>query len=410
MLSHDLFYFPYASITEKQLSLARIAALYFDKLTILDPVGASWEGIGADAAAREALKLLRDEGILELVSPADVLAGHAHAIEAEVRRDMADVELLGLCEEHARATGKHRWTLSLAKVPMRVLEDASMRRLMGDVARELAATSAGYVEMSGGHPGEYLEYAASGQTYDGVRLGDAGETEYRYADLPLALGESIMVNHALFAGLHHTGAVPITDEPFHSRVLGHKLRRAAARPEIAEVIERRSGGMSAAALASTALSTLKLPILDVSVPLAEILEYRRKHADGLAALRERMTRLARQIDSEPWTTGFSRELEKRFLPDLADDLADARKARDAWLASSAKKAWYAAAGVAFGAASVALGLVAAPLTPIALAAAGVGVAGTVAIPGASWLSDWRDGKKAARENGLHYLLGEVAAG
>ncbi|MBK6520664.1 MAG: hypothetical protein IPG04_42690 [Polyangiaceae bacterium] len=220
--------------------------------------------------------------------------------------------------------------------------------------RGSAATSAGYVEMSGGHPGEYLEYAASGQTYDEVRPGDAGETEYRYADLPLALGESIMVNHALFAGLHHTGAVPITDEPFHSRVLGHKLRRAAAQPEIAEVIDRRSGGMSAAALASTALSTLKLPILDVSVPLAEILEYRRKHADGLAALRERMTRLARQIDSEPWSAGFSRELEKRFLPDLADDLADARKARDAWLASSAKKAWYAAAGVAFGAASVAL--------------------------------------------------------
>lgn len=46
----------------------------------------------------------------------------------------------------------------------------------------------------------------------------------------------------------------------------------------------------------------------------------------------------------------------------------------------------------------------APVTPIALAAAGLGLVSGTAIPGAEWLLDWRDGKKNVQENGLHYLL------
>jgi hypothetical protein len=49
-------------------------------------------------------------------------------------------------------------------------------------------------------------------------------------------------------------------------------------------------------------------------------------------------------------------------------------------------------------------LFAAPLTPIALAIAGLGLVSGTAIPGGEWLLDWRDGKKSAQENGLHYLL------
>ena len=42
MSEHRLFYYPYASFTNQQLPLLKVAALYFDKLVILDPVGASW--------------------------------------------------------------------------------------------------------------------------------------------------------------------------------------------------------------------------------------------------------------------------------------------------------------------------------------------------------------------------------
>ena len=57
-----------------------------------------------------------------------------------------------------------------------------------------------------------------------------------------------------------------------------------------------------------------------------------------------------------------------------------------------------------GAAAAVLSVFAAPLTPVALATAGLGLASGMAIPGVEWLFDWRDGKKTAQENGLHYML------
>ena len=63
MTKHNLFYYLYASFTNAQLPLLTVAALYFDKLYILDPVGASWDTIGADYIARNAITLLKEAGI-----------------------------------------------------------------------------------------------------------------------------------------------------------------------------------------------------------------------------------------------------------------------------------------------------------------------------------------------------------
>jgi len=54
---HTLFYYPYASFTNAQLPLLKVAVVWFDKLVILDPVGASWDTIGADHIVRDAVKL-----------------------------------------------------------------------------------------------------------------------------------------------------------------------------------------------------------------------------------------------------------------------------------------------------------------------------------------------------------------
>src|SRR5437899_7850955 len=107
-----------------------------------------------------------------------------------------------------------------------------MRHLMGDFAREMARDSGQYRERVGGNPSEYYEYAETGQAYDEYREGYGGDVEYRIADFPLALGEAIMMNHALFADLLHAGATPITDDPFHSRALALKLRRASQDPVV----------------------------------------------------------------------------------------------------------------------------------------------------------------------------------
>ena len=62
------FYYLYASFTKDQLSLLKVAALYFDKLIILDPVS-------ADHHARDEIHQLT-KGILQVVIPAAVLAAY----------------------------------------------------------------------------------------------------------------------------------------------------------------------------------------------------------------------------------------------------------------------------------------------------------------------------------------------
>ncbi len=74
MTEHNLFHYPYSSFTNTQLPLLKVAVLYFDKLVILDLVGASRATIGVDHVARDAVRLLEDAGILQTVAPTDVLA------------------------------------------------------------------------------------------------------------------------------------------------------------------------------------------------------------------------------------------------------------------------------------------------------------------------------------------------
>ena len=46
MASHSIFYYPYASLTDDQSPLLKVAAIYFDKLYILDPEKSSSGMIG----------------------------------------------------------------------------------------------------------------------------------------------------------------------------------------------------------------------------------------------------------------------------------------------------------------------------------------------------------------------------
>ncbi|SFU96556.1 hypothetical protein [Halomonas korlensis] len=404
MNENTLFYFPYASFTDAQLPLLKVAALWFDKLVILDPVGASWDTVGADHVARDAVILLQDAGILEVVTPAAALARHAGAIVDAIRRDMADPEFLHMCEGHSYATGKQRWTLSFAKLPRGLKEDEAMRYLLGDLAREVSGTATNHSE---GGAAEYYAYAQSGQAYDEYREGYDGAVEYRYADLPLALGESIMMNHALFTGLLHAGATPIADNPFHSQALALKLRRATQEPAIQQVVSDRvrARQLKTDELAATTLTDtqLTLPILSPIIPLEEVLEHRQRHAATLAQARDKLGWMARQIESEPWSADFANTLERKTIPAIARELDEARKALDTGLTERTKRL-LAAAGISIGAASALLAVFAAPITPIALTTAGLGLASGTAIPAASWLLDWQKGKNSAQENGLHYLL------
>ncbi len=407
MNNHNLFYYPYASFADQQLPLLKVAALYFDKLYLLDPVEASWGTIGTGGFARDAVMQLRDAGILEIITPATVLQTYEADIAEAIRRDMASPDFLSLCDNHVRAKGKPRWLLSLAKVPQDLQADQMMRQLMGDFARDVARRTS-YDASDNERATEYGQYSETGRSFDEFCEGYTGSVEYRYADFPLALGEAIMMNHALFAGLMHSGATPITDDPFHSRALALKLRRVLEEPAIEQAVNERARTrqLKADQLAAIALmdEQLALPILSPDVPLAEILEYRSKHDADLQQAREKLARMARRIEAEPWSDAFAKELEHRTIPDLVEELEKVGKVRDSWLNGERGRQVLKAAGVVAGAATAILAIVTAPVTPVALVSAGLGlVAGTV-IPGGEWLLDWSSGKKAAQENGLHYLL------
>ena len=421
MNEHSLFYYPYASLTSKQLALMKVAALYFDKLYILDPVGASWATIGADHEARKALKMLRAENILETVTPADVLAKYASALTAAIRQDVKDRQFMEWCETR----GDGRWTLALAKVPEDLQTEQEMRHLLGDFSRQMAYQVGDYFEDKSAfsylpsnsredaayyaeRSNEYLEYAHSGQAYDEFRESDEGSVAYRYVDLPLPLGEAIMMNHALFAGMLHAHATPITDDSFHSQALSLKLQRATQHPTVQQIqAERaRQHKMDLLAVATLRDTQLNLPILNPEMPLEEVLEYRLDHKDALQEARTKLGWMARSIAAEPWSKDFTQEIEHKTIPDINKQLEEVSKARDSWLKSNRARLLTKGGTVVLGAASIVLSLFTTPFVPVALAVAGLGltVAKDVAVPGAEWWVDWRDGKQTAQENGLHYLL------
>ncbi len=82
--------------------------------------------------------------------------------------------------------------------------------------------------------------------------------------------------------------------------------------------------------------------------LEEVLEYRQKHDADLQQARDKLGWMARRIVSEPWSEEFASELEHKTIPDIADELVEVRKARDACLKSKRGKLALQAAGVAVG--------------------------------------------------------------
>jgi uncharacterized protein YjiS (DUF1127 family) len=114
--------------------------------------------------------------------------------------------------------------------------------------------------------------------------------------------------------------------------------------------------------------------------------------------------MARRIEAEPWSEDFARELEHKTIPDVADMLDKARRARDDWLESKRGRLALQAASVAAGAAAAVLTLFAAPLTPVALATASLSFASGSAVPAIEALRNWRVGKRNVQENGLQYLM------
>lgn len=316
---------------------------------------------------------------------------------------MEDPEFLNLCERSGRAG---RWTLALAKVPKDIREDPafhpldrSMQDLMGDVARAASPGIHRYVE-------GYRE--VRDEVYDEYRENDSGLVEYRYADYPLPLGEAIMINHALFGGLLHTGATPLTDDTFHNKVLALKIQRAQKIPEIREILEDHAKlrRLKSDQLAMFALIDVDLAVISPEMPMEQIIEFRHDNEAGLDQARQELGWLAREIRQNPWDKEFAKELEVGAIPKIHRIMEENKNARDSWFTTNRGKAALKLAGLAANAAAVTISLAfsATPLLPVTAAIGALGLFGGGILPGAELALDWKKGKREAMGNGLHYLL------
>jgi hypothetical protein len=431
MTKNRLFYYPYATLLDAQLPLMKTAALYFDSLVMLDPRDATWDRIGPDPGALDEVLLLERHGILERVSPTDVLEQYSSEFVVAVHEDIRDPEFLRLCSEQEQRAGRHTWSLALAKVPDDLLADNQLRELLGGLAPRLATEMADRIDDYIEHreamsylPGnegstasaqdfqqsvDYRAFGTSHKVLDELRQDSAGDpVNYRYIEVPLALGEAIMVNHALFGGLLLSHATPIADDPFHAKILAHKLRRATKSPLVQQVLDDRvrERGLRADLFATAALGDpdLNLPTLSPDLPVEAVLEYRQDHGDELAQVRTHLAGLARRIETDPWSEEFANELDRHTIPDLVAELNAVRQRRDDWVDSKRKQGLLSAATLAAGTGAAVLSIVAAPITPIVLAIAGLSLVSGSVVPGAEWLNNWREGRSAGHENGLSYLL------
>jgi len=396
---HSLFYYPYATFRADQVALLQAAALYFDKLYILDPWEASSE---RDVDRREpaliapGAELLASNGILELIKPSAVLGRFEQPMVDAIHRDLGDRDFVELCR---RESGARSWSLALAKVPEsletgeRGAEDKAMQRILrgphGKVENPL-----GRFEYGEGDPlsvvideGERwgqaqreAEAKAATDVYDEVWYEDVwGETsrtiEYRAASYPVEVGESIMLNHAIFASLGLTGATPVTDDRFHQQALTHKLQRALTSPGVAEFVDADSVRANMLALAALTDAELERPAMAVEIPLEQVLAYRESHRPELDAAREAIAWLAREIEPAPLDGNFAETIKRKSIPEVRKKLKEAEAAQRSWL-KKRKGALYKLTGLSAGQLAAVIGLAFAAMPPLAVAAAGI--AGAVA--------------------------------
>lgn len=413
MSAHTIFYYPYGDFRNKDIPLLKVAALYFDKLYILDPFKAVSGGdefaqnADSQAIARD-VNLLQGEsvGILETVSPAEVLIKYDTEIAAAILHDLQDLEYIKLCGSSSQPRS---WKLSLAKLPWEFRSDKALKRLIGDLPNRMIphlepyyqdfADKTRYEEMTSKPYIEHSIFEVKGKRVD-----------YRYREFSLPLGESIMVNHALFGGLLHLAATPLTDDEFHYRVLDFKVNRASAVSALRQVLADRARlrQLKADVFAQAVLTDteLSLPILSPQIPLAEILEYRNRHKDELAQARERLAEMTQRIREQPWSDAFRDEIEYQLIPDVTNKLKECQKARDSWLHDKRVRQILSGLDIGLGAAIIAVPLFMAttPLLPVVVATAVLTLTKDVGLRSLEWLLDRSEGKKSMEENGFHYFL------
>jgi hypothetical protein len=153
------------------------------------------------------------------------------------------------------------------------------------------------------------------------RLRTSGDLLVR---VPFREAESLMIALTITA-CSELDLDPITDSRFHSEFLMRKLRSMQSNPEVAEILSGVAKPMKSGALGLESVR-VSLPQLDGLTP-ESVLALRKRCSSSLGQFRAHLRTLRYEIESQPWASSFSDELERivqaRIIPvvnDLESDL------------------------------------------------------------------------------------------
>jgi len=353
-------YFPYANI--ESAKTLKTAVLYFDKIGIIDP-RACFSGESTrhrdlhyeSNVYMDKINLLVKEGIIELVDPAKVVAKFGNEIMTGVIQDMHDPEFLALCKPFAKSAwvlasiklpdDADKWLRNmLVNVPTLAREGSAMteelREELWEYRCELAERDPYLYERMRmierrrfGRPGRYDDEYES-QLLRGIMF-----NEYRVVKLPFAVGESVMIGHALAVAADR-GFTPFCDERIHLDVLKTKFRKLRNSKILKTILcEYRYLKDAKVDLLAQDVIAETVPNLE-QVPLEAILKFREKKADVLENFRVEIGKLATEIKSNPWDSDFPKYVrdivDSKVKPALKEVENEIRGCRDAFWAEATK--------------------------------------------------------------------------
>lgn len=351
-------YFPYANI--RSAKTLKTAVLYFDKIGVIDPLasfcGDSTRHRDLHDESRDymdEINILVKEGIIELIDPTKVVAKFGNEIMTGVIQDMHDPEFLDLCKPFAKSA----WVLASTKLP----DDADkwLRNMLVNVPT-LAREGSGLTEELRERRYEFAErdpYLDErmrrierrrfeerrpnryDEEYESQLLRGMMFDEYRVVELPFAVGESVMIGHALAVAADRN-FTPFCDERIHLDVLKTRFRKLGD-IKVLKAVLYEYGYLKDAKVDMLAQDVIAetVPSLE-QVPLETILQFREKKTDELENFRVEMRKLVTEIESNPWDSDFPKYIsdivDSKVKPALREVENEIRGCRDSFWADATK--------------------------------------------------------------------------
>lgn len=291
-MSSEVFYYPYTSVQTIEALKAMI--LYFDRIHIMNPMETT---IGTANTVTDALCLLERESIVNYISPSELLSEYDEIITKNMMDDFEDKDFLSLVN-----TQEHPKTMNiyLAKIPHKLL-DSKYKKYLSDMPRLFDGN---YHDIYREGPFQYLDP----ETFQQFKHQLSPEivkkySQYRTAELPFAVGESLMINHALCA-CDRFSLTPVTDVAIHHNFLNSKFRRIEQTNLLKKILKDYGYVKDMTIdLAATNIINEMVPAL-MDAEINDVLEFRDYNKDELQRFKVELGKIITEISINMWDEDF----------------------------------------------------------------------------------------------------------